>query len=633
MARSKRCGASGAKVDGYMLMETAAAAPWQMWATLAIIFGAIVAYASDRFAIELVSVATLIVFILLFYVAPITDETGAPAITTEALLAGFAEPALVAVMCLLLLGQGIFQAGTMETPTRLLVRALNRGGKAVIIAVLLTAMVTSAFLNDTPVVVMFLPIIAAISAEGGPPASRLMMPLSFVALFGGMATVIGSSTNILAAGVYRDVTGDSIGFFELTPMAIVIGATGLLYLATAGRILLPRRRPEIAGADKENRQFIAQLEVTENHFLNGKSSVAGLFPDLPDVTVRTVVRSDMMILPPFEDFVFEPGDIVVIAATRKTLASLFKNYQDLAKDALSEILLDDEKVGRLTIVEGVVAPGSRMIGQSIGQLNFHYRTNCTIIGIERRSRMLRHGLRSIRLEAGDVLLILGSVDDVRALEPDRDLVLLTQSMTDIPPPGRAVLAGAIFIGVVAAAAAGLAPIAITAAFGAFLMLATGCLNFRQAGRAFDRRIYLLIGTSLAMGLALQETGGAALFGGLIALIAEEFGPAALISAVFLISALMTNVLSNNATAVLLTPVAVSAAEIAGVAPMPLVLTVIYGANCPFATPIAYQTNLLVMTPGHYRFADFMRVGIPLLILIWVVYSFAAPMYFSAVGKL
>ncbi|MEZ5895146.1 MAG: SLC13 family permease [Parvularculaceae bacterium] len=620
-----------------MLSDILATSPWQMWATLAIIAGTITAYASDRFSMELVSIATLVVMLMLFDLAPLTNAAGRQTLTTEALLSGFAEPALVAVMCLLVLGQGLFQAGTMETPTRYLLHALNRGGPIVIIAVFALVLLTSGFLNDTPVVVMFLPIIAALASEGGISASRLMMPLSFIALFGGMTTIIGSSTNILAAGVYKGVTGDAIGFFELTPMALVIAATGLVYLGTAGRMLLPRRRPETSDDDSENRQFIAQFDVTKDHFLNGQQSVSGLFPDLRDVTVRMINRHETTILPPFDDLTLSPGDIVIVGATRKTLTALFKRNPDLAKDALAEIMLDDEKsetrLGRLSIVEGIVTPGSRMVGQSIGQLSFHYKTNCTIIGIERRSRMLRRELRNIRLEAGDVLLILGAVDDVRALQPDRDFVLLTQSMTDIPPPGRALLAGVIFIGVVAGAAFGLAPIAITASAGVFLMLATGCLNFRQAARAFDRRIFFLIGTSLAMGLALQETGGAALFGSLIAPIGSAFGAAALISIVFLISAVLTNVLSNNATAVLLTPIVVSAAEVAGISALPLVLTVIYGANCPFATPIAYQTNLLVMSPGHYRFSDFMRVGIPLIVLIWVVYSFVAPVYFSAVGKL
>jgi di/tricarboxylate transporter len=256
-----------------------------------------------------------------------------------------------------------------------------------------------------------------------------------------------------------------------------------------------------------------------------------------------------------------------------------------------------------------------------------------ILGVERRSRMIRAQLSAIRLEAGDVLLILGPLEDVRRLRGDRDVLLMETSMTGLPAPRNAVLSGVIFVAVVVTAALGVLPIGVAAICGVLAMLAFGCLNIRQAARAFDRRIYLLIGSSLAMGHVLDKTGGAVLIGGAIAPIAENFGAAALLSAMFLLSAVVTNLLSNNATVALLMPIAVSAAQIAGVDPFAVALTVIYGANCPFATPIAYQTNLLVMSPGHYKFSDFIRVGGPLVLLVWIVYSFAAPAYFSAIGRL
>ncbi|MEX0644073.1 MAG: SLC13 family permease, partial [Parvularculaceae bacterium] len=204
-------------------------------------------------------------------------------------------------------------------------------------------------------------------------------------------------------------------------------------------------------------------------------------------------------------------------------------------------------------------------------------------------------------------------------------------MTGLPAVRHARSATAIFAGVVALAASGVLPIAISAFAGALAMVATGCLNIRQASRAVDLRIYLLIGSSFALGAALEETGGAALLGGAIAGVAQNFGPASLLSVMFLLSALTTNVLSNNATALLFTPIAVSAAAQAGIDPKALVLTVIYGANCPFATPIAYQTNLLVMTPGHYKFRDFIVVGGPLIGLLWIVYTIVAPIYFRMIG--
>ncbi len=619
------------------LIAFLAASPWQMWASLAILSAAIGAFASERFSMELISVATVAAFLVLFEFAPLFRPDGAAAITTATILEGFADPALLAIMCLLMLSQGLFLSGAMELPTRLLVGVAGRFRKFVLALVLLLALFASSFINDTPVVVMFLPIVAAIASSGRIAPSRVMMPLSYFALLGGMTTLIGSSTNVLAAGVYHNATGDEIKFFDLTPLGVVIAGVGVLYLSTVGRMLLPKRGLQDAEVERENKQFIAQFEINRGHFLLGKGPVGGLFPDLPNITVRMVQRREEAILPPYDEFQFAFGDLVIIAATRDVLTKLLKERPEILGDALSEVDLDEDDPraprAQLTLVEAVVAPASRMIGRTIGQIGFHYQTNCVILGVERRSRMIREPISSIRLEAGDVLLILGPLENIRTLRLDRDVLLMEASMTGLPAPRSAVLSSIIFVIVVVIAALDVLPIGISALCGVFAMLALGCLNIRQAARAFDKRIYLLIGSSLAMGHVLEATGGAALIGGAIAPIAHNFGPAALLSAMFIISAGVTNVLSNNATIALLVPIAISAAKVAGVDPWALALTVIYGANCPFATPIGYQTNLLVMSPGHYTFRDYLRVGGPMLILIWVVYSLVAPIYFESIGRL
>lgn len=607
-----------------------------MWGTIALVGWALFAYANERLPLEIVSISIVAALLLMFQIAPLRGPGGAPLIGVKEVLQGFADPALVAVMCLLVLSQGIFQAGTMELPTRFLLRAFEFQRRLMIGGVFLLVLFISAFLNDTPVVIMFLPIVAAMAAAGRIPPSQLLMPLSFIALLGGATTLLGSSTNILAAGVFGNSTGQEIAFFDLTPMGAVIALVGVLYLATAGRLLLPKRMADDKPAERENKQFIAQFELTRGHFLLGKQPVAGLIPDLPDITIRMVQRREEAILPPFDDLKFQTGDVVIVAATRAALTQLLRSQPEIVDSMLSEIALEEpESRGprpQLALVEAVVAPGSRLAGRTIAQIGFHYQTNCVILGIERRSRMLRARMSTIRLDSGDVLLILGTLEDIRALRADRDVLLLEWSMTGLPARGNAILAGAIFAGVVVAAASGFLPIAVTAACGVLAMLGFGCLNIRQAARAFDRRIFLLIGASLAMGLSLERTGGAALLGGFLAPIAENFGPTALLSAVFILSAISTNILSNNAAAVIFMPIAVSAARIAGMDPYALALTVIYGANCPFATPIGYQTNLLVMTPGHYRFVDYFRVGAPLILLIWIVYSVVAPIYFQSIGR-
>jgi di/tricarboxylate transporter len=617
------------------MMETLIAAPWQMWATLAIIAVTIGFYTADRLPLELVSAGAVVALLVLFLIAPM-EEQGRNLLSTETLLSGFASPALFAILGLLIIGQGMFQAGALEHPTEYLLRAFDKRPMIVTGFVFLFIMVVSAFLNNTPVVVMFIPIMAAIAHQSKIRVSRFMMPLSYLSILGGMTTLIGSSTNLLAAQSYRATTGGEIGFFELTPMGLILAGVGILYMLTAGRWLLPKRdNPNQPGLnERDGKHFIAQIEINRGHPLIGKGPVAGLFVDLPDITVRMVQRRERAILPPFEDFAFRAGDMVVVAATRSALASLLKSNPDMLEGLMAETSIADEEDGsvqrstQLTLVEAIVAPGSRLIGRSVAQIGFHAQTNCVILGIERRSRMIRTQMNTIRLEAGDVLLILGDLKDIRALRSDRDILLLEYSMQNLPDPRNARIAALIFAGVIGLTASGLVPIAISAIIGATAMVATGCLNVRQAARAIDRRIYLLIGASLAMGVALERTGGAAFLGDALASSAGSFGPVVLMSAFFIMCAAMTNVLSNNATAVLFTPVAVAAAHQIGMDEHLLVLTVIFGSNCSFATPIAYQTNLLVMTPGHYKFKDFIVVGGPLIILLWIVYTFAAPFYYG-----
>lgn len=621
------------------MFELVASAPWHMWVTLLIIATTVVFYALDRFPIELVSAAALLALVILFQFFPLIGETDAPALTTEDLLVGFASPALFSIIGLLIIGRGMFQSGALEHPTEYLLRAYEVRPRRTVVFVFAFVMLISAFLNNTPVVVMFIPIIAAMANQSRIPASRLMMPLSFLSIFGGMTTIIGSSTNLLAAESYRStVPGNDIDFFELTPMGLALAAIGVFYLATAGRKLLPQRAdPDAGGEKRDGKQFIAQIEINRGHPLIGEGPVAGLFPQLPDITVRMVQRRDMALVPPFDDFKFRAGDVVIIAATRQALTNLLKSNPAIVDGLMSEVDFSDAE-GRtqraqLSMIEAVVAPGSRLVGQTIAQIGFDIRTDCVILGIERRSRMIRARLNSMRLEAGDVLLIVGDGTSIRNLRGNRDILLLEQSMQGLPDPRNARMAAIIFAGVVTATATGFSPISVSALVGAAAMVASGCLNIRQAARAVDRRVYLLVGASLAMGAALEVTGGAHLIGAAFAHSAAGLGPAALISGFFIMTAILTNLLSNNATAVLFTPIAVSAAEQAQIDPHVLVLTVILAANCSFATPVAYQTNLLVMTPGRYSFRDFLVVGGPLIILMWIAYSILGPVYFTLRGMI
>ncbi len=622
-------------------------APWQMWATFVVIGVTIIFYALDRFTLEIVSVFAIIALLLIFHFAPLPlddfltgNRGGGKGLDISVLLSGFANPALFAILGLLIVGQGMFQSGALVEPTEYILRLHEKHPVLMTVMIFLAVMVVSAFLNNTPVVVIFIPIVAAIANERKISASKLMMPLSFISIFGGMTTVIGSSTNLLAIESYYGITGKEIGFFDLTTIGVILALVGIIYLLTAGRYLLPERESSESTNTRqsEGKHFIAQLEITHGHPLVGRGAVSGLFPDLPDITVRMVQRKDRAILPPFDDFTFSTHDVVIVAATRTALTKLIKSNPEILEGMMADFVLEPEddssqRSSNLSMVEAIVAPGSRLIGRTIAQIGFHYQTNCIILGVERRSRMIRERMNAIRLDAGDVLLVVGDIKDIQALRAERDVLMLETSMKDIPDPRNARIAILIFAFLILSVTSGVLSITIAAITGAAAMVAAGVLNVRQAARAVDRRIYLLIGAALAMATALERTGGAALIGQALAEASIGFGPVVLISAFFIFCAGITNVLSNNATAVLFMPIAVNTASSVGIDPTILALTVIFGANCSFATPVAYQTNLLVMTPGHYKFSDYMRVGGPLIIVMWIAYTIIAPIYFRAIGLL
>ncbi len=613
-------------------MLSAFAADWPLWASLAIVLVTIGFYIADRWSMEIVSIGVISGLLLLFALPGASGADGMPVYPTD-LLAGFGNPALITIMALLVVGQGLFQTGALEGPTRALLRAYDRRPLPTLLGSFLFVFVVSAFINNTPVVIMFLPVISAIAIRMRTSPSKLMMPLSFASIFAGMTTLIGTSTNLLAAQAYFRIEGETLGFFEQTPLGLILAAAGLLYLAFTSRILLPRR----SGLDADiltssGKQFVAQIEVGREHFLLGKRPVAGMFKELPNFTVRLIQRGERAILPPFDDVRLEAGDLVIVAATRQALMDVLSSQPEMLEQIWRSgtgLPEDGDAPRSLALTEAVVAPGSRMAGRTVEMLGFRRLTQAVVLGIQRRSHMIRAKLGEIRLEPGDTLLLCGPTDAFRQMRSSRDLILLEWSQTEIPLTAKVVTARMIALAMVGLAATGLLPILHASVLAAVAMILVGCLNTRQATRALDLRIFLVIAAALTMGAALEATGAARLLAQWIVDTASPYGPLALLSAIFLAVAILTNLLSNAATAVLFAPIALSAAEQAGAPdPLPFLLAVIYGANCSFATPIAYQTNLLVMGPGHYRFADFLKFGGPLVVLLWAVFTVAAPWRFD-----
>lgn len=592
-------------------------------ATLCVIAISTVLYATERYSIEAISLGVLAAYLFIFVVVGL--PAGGEPLTAARLLEGFSNPGLITIMALLVVGQGLFHTDALEHPAQTLVKWVSSAGTVAIVPIFLFIGTLSAFLNNTPVVVMFIPIIASMSQALHVPPSRLLMPLSFVTILGGMTTLIGSSTNLLAANVARQSGAVDLSFFDFTGIGLCLVAVGLPYVLFAAPKLI-MRRPSMAEEMRGStgKQFIAEIQIRPGHPLVGATSKQGMFPQLKDMTVRLVQRGERPHLPPFENLVLQPGDVVIVAATRNALERALTSDNSVMKDKGD----DPRPPGVVTLAEAIVAPGSRLIGRTVSQSGFRGEMGVVVLAIERRSRMPRLPMTEIRMEAGDVLLFAGPRKGIDEMRGNRDVLLIDWTAADVPMRRRAPMALAIFAAVIVAAASGLMPIVAAAMLGAFGMLATRCLNTRQAARVIDGRIILLVASAIASATALESTGGAQIIAqSMLGLFADA--PAAVVlSAMFIFVAITTNILTNNAAAVLFTPIAIGVASQLGLPAEPFVVTVILAANMSFATPVGYQTNLLVMGPGHYRYRDYLVAGGPLVLILWGVFSLVAPWWYG-----
>jgi len=623
---------------------------WPMWYVLGVTLGAVYYFAREKYPLEVTSVGILLALLLFGQLFPVLDDDGRNMMDAYHLLSGFANPALLSVLALLVMGQAIIRTDSLRPLIKLFVKSGKIPPWLSIFFILLFVLTFSAFLNNTPLVILAIPIMQALAISSGTSESKIMMPLSFAAILGGMMTLVGSSTNLLVSSAMVELGYDPLGFFDFLVPGMMLAAVGLVYVVFLMPFFMPTRKSlsqELRGNTKE---FVAELDIEDDSMLVGMECVEGRFALLPDLDIRLIQRQGHLILPPFEGYKIEKGDILIAAATRDALADILSKYpgfllsQDEVK-AIDEATiaeeereeeegakpadLEDTVEETRILAELMIPPASRFVDMTIDQVDFLRQFGTIVLGIQRRARVVRRRLGRIRLEPGDVLLVAGPQGTVNEMRgQNTDVIVLSGSKKELPLPKKAPIAALIFLATVILASTGVLSIAVASFTGAVLLIATGCLNIRQATRAIDRKIILLVGAMLALGVALQATGGAEFIAGLLLKVPFADQPLAMASLLFIIVAICTNILSNNACAILFTPIAMNLAISIGADPIVFAITVIFAANCSFASPIGYKTNLLVMGPGHYRFKDFMKAGVPLVLVVWVAYIFIAKFYYG-----
>lgn len=592
-------------------------------AVLLLTAGALLLFTRERIALETSSLLVLVLLALGFELFPFESD-GRVLHATDFFL-GFGHEALVAVCALMIAGQGLVRTGALEPVGRLLARAWAVAPSLSLLLTLLVGSALSAFVNNVPIVVLLLPILIGVSLRTGTSASGVLMPMGFATLVGGMSTTIGTSTNLLVVSVASDLGLRRLEMFDFFVPVAIAGGIAMLYLWLVAPRLLPAR--ETGLEDASPRVFAAQLLIPEDSYADGRTLAEATKKVGGELQVSRVLRGEQTYLLPLPDAVLRAGDRLLLSDT----ADRLKEYEAALGAALysGDVPVDEDNplhAEDQQLAEVVVTQGSSLEGTSLSASRFAERFQLLTLALHRAGwqlQAMRAGVHDVKLRVGDVVLIQGPREQIADLKHRGD-VLVLDATADLPSTRRAPIALAIMAGIILSAASGLLPIAIAATAGILLMLATACLSWRDAARALNTQVILIVVASLALGAALLKTGAADYLAALFVAATIGTSPAWLLSGLMLLMAVMTNVVSNNAAALIGTPIAVGIARQLGLPEEPFVLAVLFGANMSFATPIAYKTNLLVMSAGGYRFTDFLRVGIPLTLLMWAAFSLLLP---------
>ena len=588
-------------------------------------------FTRDRIPLESSSLTILILLVAGFSLFPYQRDGGVELSAVD-FFAGFGSEALIAICALMMVGKGLETTGALQPLANVVSRAWSTRPVLALATTLVAGAILSAFMNNTPIVVLLMPILVGASLRAKFPVSGVMMPMGLATIIGGMSTTIGTSTNLLVVGISQDLGLHKFTMFEWVLPVAIVGGIGILFLWLVAPKLLPDRTPPMA--DTTPRIFSSQLHVKEGGFADGKKLSEVLAKADGHMRVDKIQRSDSLFLAKLPSVKIQPGDRLFVKDSPENL----KHYEQVLGATLFNISDNEHPVDEETpltaegqqLAEVVVTRGSPLHLRSLAAARFSASYGLMPLALHRArapSSQVTGDLNMIRLRAGDVLLVQGTGEAINSLK-DSGSMLVLDGTTDLPHTHRAKRAFAVMGFVVLAAALGILPISVSAMVGLGLMIATGCLGWRDAASALSIPVVMIIVTSLALGKALMGTGMADFLALSFVDMTSALPTALILSAFLLLMTLMTNMVSNNAAAAIGTPIAISIAQQLGVSPEPFILAVLFGANMSFATPYGYQTNLLILSAGGYKFSDFLRVGVPLTIIMWLGFSLILPFLYE-----
>ena len=602
-------------------------------AVLALTGVALILFTRDKIPLESTSFVVLLLLLGGFqlFPYPLSGDT----FGRLDFFAGFGNEALITICSLMIIGQAIERTGALQPLATLISKAWMSWPVLALLLTMITASVLSAFMNNTPIIVLLMPILVGVSLRTKFPVSNVMMPMGFAAIIGGMSTTIGTSTNLLVVGLARDTGIRDFSMFDFMLPVAIVGGIGILFLWLIAPRLLPERTPPLS--DTSPRIFNSQLLINEDGFAAGKELSEIMSETNGEIRIDKIQRNENLVLSPFPSVIVLPGDRLFVKDTSENL----KHFEEILGATLFSLSDPDHPIDDETpineegqqLAEVVVTRGSPLHYQSLDGVNFGNKYGLMALAVHRArtpDSETTGDLNKVRLRAGDVILVQGTKEAIETLR-DSGKMLVLDGAKDLPQTHKSKRALTVLGSVIILAALGFLPISVSALIGVGFLLLLGCISWSDAAKALSTKIIMIIVASLALGKALVVTNMASYLAASFATAVGGLPIPIILSLFMLVMSIMTNIVSNNAAAVIGTPIAIGIAQQLQVDPEPFILAVLFGANMSYATPFGYQSNLLILSAGGYKFSDFLKIGIPLIFIMWVGFSIVLPTMYGLWG--